>query len=539
MIKHRYWLLFWAIFSITAVIGLAGIGGDDPMRYIGIAKIMLETHQYLVPHWHGHVYTDKPPLLFWSFVAGWQLFGFNQWWPQLVMMIVSGVSVWLTYSITQALWPERKDMQFLAPFILIGTYFWLWASRMIEVDTLMVLFVLLALRALIMARRGQRAGWWIYVLAVGLAGMTKGPIMFVFTALPALLLPHWQLENDAPKPRRWYWTLLLTTLVGISLTLLWAIPAAIKGGSTYAHAIFIGQIAHRTHFNQQGLRLFYYIKLLPLYLAPWVIYPPLWIGMFRSKRPYSTGTKLCWVIVLFSMLIFALFAEKEPHYIYPQFPFYALLIAAAIAGYVREGGAARFWYQWPFGLALLGIGLVLLIAPEYIGLYGQKAIIRAYLLTEISNYWYFLLIAAGLSLLLIPLRSIFAQVVLLALSMVVLQCFINVAIIPTFRSYYISPQKLINTLTTEIQKGTELAYYGPLYKKPIKHLIAQYHIPQVLKNHLQVWKKNHPHALLMTNDTHIFITHYRKHKPFAWFYTGRTRIMTVWWSNQLTLHKTH
>jgi len=61
-------------FAVAAVIFFSNLGGwdlwnpDEP-RYAQVAREMIETGSYALPHINGVIYPDKPPLFFWM-IAG-------------------------------------------------------------------------------------------------------------------------------------------------------------------------------------------------------------------------------------------------------------------------------------------------------------------------------------------------------------------------------------------------------------------------------------------------------------------------------------
>ena len=69
-----------AFMLLCGSIFLVNLGGwdlwnpDEP-RYAEVAREMMETGDYLVPHLNGVVYPDKPPFFFWLIVFASKPFG--------------------------------------------------------------------------------------------------------------------------------------------------------------------------------------------------------------------------------------------------------------------------------------------------------------------------------------------------------------------------------------------------------------------------------------------------------------------------------
>ena len=91
----------------------------------------------------------------------------------------------------------------------------------------------------------KKQGWLVLGITAGIAMLAKGPVTLLFTVMPAVLAPFWLRQHHNMAWSYWYGRLFLTTLLAAMIILAWAIPAAVHGGSAYAHAIFIGQSVSR------------------------------------------------------------------------------------------------------------------------------------------------------------------------------------------------------------------------------------------------------------------------------------------------------
>ena len=525
---HSSWVAYWVLLSIATVVGLAGFGGFDAYRLVAIAHTMLNQHEYLLPHWQSHLYAQKPPLLFWLFIAGWKITGFNYWWPQLLVMLVGAGSMFMTVRITQQLWPSRLGLHQLVPIVLMGMYFWLWSAKQVDVDALVVFFMLAAVSALISARSGNHRAWVWYALAVGLAGMAKGPVIFVFILPPLFFLPRWQLhETHPPSCENWYRHALLATALGVALTLCWAIPAAIEGGQAYARSIFYGQIIHRQHSHNE-YDFLYYVKRLPFDMLPWVIYAPVWYGISRHFHVQLTDrSRLIWSIIITALLVFSIFGQKEPHYIYPILPFLAVAIALAIREYALHKPQIKLWFQWPLAVMFIILGLTLFLLPHVQSLLSINGAIRGYFLLHVPIVWPFALLLVGLVLACYCPASLLQQVSLLAIGMLVFQLFINMAVIPNYMKFYLNPTDTLIYLDQAVKEKTPVALYA-VKDKEFLAIAKHANLPLLRENSISAWRYQHPTGLLITESKLYFVKHYQHIKPVIWFYSGRTKVIAVW-----------
>ncbi len=71
-------------------------------RYAEIPRQMLAEGHLLIPTLHGQAYLDKPPLLYWSVMASYRLFGVHDWSARLVPGLAGVLTVLCSY-----LWSRR------------------------------------------------------------------------------------------------------------------------------------------------------------------------------------------------------------------------------------------------------------------------------------------------------------------------------------------------------------------------------------------------------------------------------------------------
>jgi 4-amino-4-deoxy-L-arabinose transferase-like glycosyltransferase len=330
----------------------------DETRYISVAWEMWLRGDFLVPFKNGAPYSHKPPLLMWLCQMGWSLFGVNEWWPRLVSPLVSVASLFLAARLARRLWPERDGIDGAAVLILASSLLWTIFSTSLMFDTLLAFFTLVGVHGTLTAVEGERGRGiaWLGV-AIGLGVLTKGPVILLHLLPPALLAPWW-----APglKKARWFATVLLAILLGAAIALAWAIPAALAGGDEYARAIFIGQTANRVVDSFAHRRpLWWYLPLLPLLVLPWLFWPGLWRALgvsFRHNRDRGLRFCVAWALPVF--VAFCLISGKQPHYLIPLCPAFALIAARAIADEDRVKG---IWLP-VLCVMLLGAALVALAA---------------------------------------------------------------------------------------------------------------------------------------------------------------------------------
>jgi 4-amino-4-deoxy-L-arabinose transferase-like glycosyltransferase len=350
----------WVLLVTTALF-LRPLLPIDETRYASVAWEMWRRGDLLVPHLNGLPYSDKPPLLFWLFNLGWWVFGVNDGWPRIVPSLFALANLFLTAALARRLWPDRPAVARAAPWVLLGCLLWSVYTSMVMFDMLVAFCVLLALLGLEGARRRGGVLPWLQVgSALGLGILAKGPVVFLVPAGVALLAPWWGRDAGrwrGARGRRWALGFAGAVVLGATIALAWALPAARAGGSDYAQAILFSQteerLVHSVSHRRPG---WWYLALLPAMLFPYSLWPPLWKAVSRLRpRAADPGERLALAWLLPGLLVFSLISGKQPHYLLPLLPAFALLAARWLDGAAPE---VRRWQRLPPLAGLLGIGLV-------------------------------------------------------------------------------------------------------------------------------------------------------------------------------------
>jgi 4-amino-4-deoxy-L-arabinose transferase-like glycosyltransferase len=308
----------------------------DETRYLAVAWEMWRTGEFLVPHINGETYSHKPPLLFWLMHAGWSVTGVNDWWPRLLPFLFLTANALLVRRLGRLLWEGETGRRIgtLAAGMFMGSLYVFLFGSVIMFDLLLLAWVLLGWIALLMVHRGSSVarGTGLFGLAIGLGILAKGPVVLLFTLLPAFGAAHWS-GRTRGRTGAVAATAALGTLLGAAIALAWAIPAGIHGGQEYRDAIFWGQTAGRVADSFAHARpVYWYLPILPAMLLPWPFLPSTWRGWKRPdgqpRGPRSDAWRfLAWATLpVFAFL--CLMSGKQPHYLLPVCATLATVVAA-------------------------------------------------------------------------------------------------------------------------------------------------------------------------------------------------------------------
>ncbi|TPQ27089.1 ArnT family glycosyltransferase [Methylomonas koyamae] len=355
--------LLWLLLSIS-VFFRAPIPIDET-RYLSVAWEMWLRSDFLVPYLNGHTYSHKPPLLFWLIQLGWGLFGVNDWWPRLVGPLAALGNLLLVRCLAATLWPEQREAAALAPWVLAGTLLWTLFATSTMFDILLTDCVMLGMLGLLIVANGRvRKGWLYFGLAIGLGLLTKGPVIFLHLLPTALFVRFWHTDAKA-LGAAWWAGLLAAVLLGASLALAWALPAAQAGGQEYADAILWHQTADRTVGTKIHTRpFFWYLQFLPLLLFPWLFWPRLWAGL-RQGLNGDNGLKFSAIWLVSVFVLFSALPSKQLHYLIPMLPAFALVTARVLS---RKRLACSIAAESVLPVLFALIGIFLMILPQVPGL---------------------------------------------------------------------------------------------------------------------------------------------------------------------------
>ena len=385
-LPQKWGLLALTLFTFFLLLGSRSLNEPDEGRYSEIAREMVETGNWLVPHLWYLPHLDKPPMTYWLVAASMRLFGQNEWTARLPVALAGVSGVWAVFLLGCSLGGRRAG--FWSAVILQSSLIYFAMARMLTPDIIVTQFVVWAMYFFwrswlcLVGRDYWRAeaqgdieirlagtlappnrNFWVWHLAgwlaVALGFLTKGPIALAIplVALAALLIFR-RREVSA-------WRIVFAGLIaGFALFLLLAAPwflAVFQRVPESAHYMILGQAAGHllgtTIKNRPG-NPFYFFGILAAGLLPWTFLLG-WLWRWKTsntafRTPRFALTKDGWLLLnVWAIFTFALFSfshAKLPAYILPIFPALAMMLALRFFGEGRAGESAPRWV-WRICLA--------------------------------------------------------------------------------------------------------------------------------------------------------------------------------------------
>lgn len=363
---------------IAAIVLAAGIGLRDPWpadepRFALIAKDMVESGSWLLPHVGGVLYPDKPPLFFWLIAALYAVTGSIRVAFLLPGMLAGLGVLALVTDLGRRLWNPVTGIW--CGITLLAIFQFPYQMKMGQIDGLLCLWTTLGVygftRHLLL---GPDWRWYgIAGLAAGLGVITKGVgILPYLIFLPYLLAVRkdWPLPEMTWRDSRW----LIAPLATVAVIAAWLVPMMIATSGNpealaYRNDILFHQTVTRYAQSWGHIKPAWYLFTnaipwlwMPIsLLLPWLI--PSW---WRDIRQRHTGVLLLGGWILLVLVFFSLTAGKRSLYIFPAVPALALVAGYHTRRLLHRIGVQRLLVAIPivFGVVLINLATFALMNPH-------------------------------------------------------------------------------------------------------------------------------------------------------------------------------
>ena len=314
-------------------LGSYGLWEPDEARYAEIAREMLSTGNFILPHLDYVLYIEKPPLLYWTTSLAFHFLGTNEFAARLVPALSALAGVAATYWFGRRVFDHRRAI--LAAAILTVCPLYATMAQVLTTDMLLTALISVAFFAcFVQWREGGR--WWLAAyVAAAFAVLTKGPVGVVLPGLAGVLFLWRQgdLRNGLRKLHP-----LAGLLVVVALALPWFAIMIVKVPGFF-HFYIIGEHFRRAFVStySHGEPLYFYLPVILLGLAPWSICLPLLV----SEGTRGPARSFCAITAATVLVLFSVASAKLIPYILPALPPLALLLADSIRCAVSNHGAQR------------------------------------------------------------------------------------------------------------------------------------------------------------------------------------------------------
>lgn len=292
------------IFSISILFFSLGIN-KFPLRnwdeawYAQVIKDMVSgKYGYLMPHWNGEYFFDKPPLYFWLNLPVVEIFGLGEWQLRLVSVILTSFSSLLIYKISQKLVSNWIALTSSLVFLILGQ-----VKERLSAGNLDGLLVFLILLSIYLAQKATRSNRFIipFMISWGLIALAKSWLYF-------LIFPLFSFPFVDPK---FYFQNLKYLPVAITIAFSWYLLGAISFGKPFIN---------------------WYLLYNGAFGVP-RIYPELFVTLFRDNigiLPLIFFSKKILFVCLSYIFLLMFYQESFGWYLLPIYPLLAIAFGIAL-----------------------------------------------------------------------------------------------------------------------------------------------------------------------------------------------------------------
>jgi 4-amino-4-deoxy-L-arabinose transferase-like glycosyltransferase len=161
-VRNQLWILLAAGCIFFTSLGTAALWDEDETWHASCAREMLERNDWVVPMFNGKLFPEKPPLMFWTMMAGFQLFGVSELGARFFSAVFGAAAALVTYHLGRKLFDDR--VAFWGGLITATSIIFTVSARAATVDAALVLLTTAAVWCFVMIReegrgeRGEKAG---------------------------------------------------------------------------------------------------------------------------------------------------------------------------------------------------------------------------------------------------------------------------------------------------------------------------------------------------------------------------------------------
>jgi 4-amino-4-deoxy-L-arabinose transferase-like glycosyltransferase len=357
-----YILLALSLLFFVPKLGMPLLDPDEGL-YAEIAREMLTSGDWVIPHVNGLPYLEKPPLYFWLTALTFQLFGPSEWATRLWSAISALGTVLLTWRIGRRLYGAPAGlMAGVVVATVVGNALYV---RRASTDQLFVFCLALAMYGFLRdAERPDRgrARFLLFYLGAALGVLAKGFIGVVFPVL-IVGLGLAAVRRSGPRssvPLGWReLNLVRGTALFAVIAVPWHALVAWRSPMLFNFYVVDNHLlrfldARRYVEDDVPSTTLAFLVASFLWAFPWSVFTLARREPDRSPRGRWRPVVVIWLVAVVGL--FALSRFKHEYYALPAFPALAVLVGAAWASGRDVGrwlviglvgcGAVGLWALW-------------------------------------------------------------------------------------------------------------------------------------------------------------------------------------------------
>lgn len=365
-----------AVVLLAGLVYLVGNGSvalwdrDEP-RYAQSSRQMVQSGDWVVPRLYDEPRTAKPPLIYWLQASSMTVLGDTAFAARLPSAVAMALTLALFGMAVRAIVGPRRAAW--AVLVLASSVMVLISAKASTTDSVLLLWITTSQICLYAIWRGRGIWpvWLAFAIAVGLGGLTKGPVILGVLAmtlvalwLSGLTVPRQARARNAaggsasPASTLVKCGVAVVIVAAIVTPWLYLVQQRSPGfvGTSVTHDV-MRRVAQPLE-GHKGPPGYHAAAIWPFFL-PWSLLLPLAVAL-GWKRRHLPPLRFALAASLGPWLMFEIVRTKLPHYMLPTYPWLALLVADAIVRCLR--GQHRDLAKRGFLIAFTMLGAILVLA---------------------------------------------------------------------------------------------------------------------------------------------------------------------------------
>jgi 4-amino-4-deoxy-L-arabinose transferase-like glycosyltransferase len=337
--QNRMVVVFFLVSGLVLSYNLWGksLENHGYVRYAEIAREMIRSGEWVVPHYNGEVYIEKPPLLFWLMAIPSWCYGSV---TPLIARLPSAVSAWAVVMVL-FLWGRRVygsvQSGLISGGLCLMSFQFFFEARNPKTDMLFCLMIVLSLyffyRGYDTDRRKSYVFYGLSFFSMGLGTLTKGPVGLV---IPILIVAAFLLKERQIKILVSGEFLIGYVVLAVTV-LLWAALFVYKVGWEESIAL----VKSTGVMTRRAPIYFYFQKICGQFFPVSLTLPFLFVHLWRKRGerlPSGEFFLLLWFVLLFVLL--TLYNFRASRYLLPVLPPLALMAGGMLQKQFRHVAVA-------------------------------------------------------------------------------------------------------------------------------------------------------------------------------------------------------
>ena len=270
-------LILTAVCFLVFFLNLGGwdLWDPDEPRYAEVAREMLISGNWTLPHLNGEIYFHKPPFFFWLIALSTKVWGeISSFAARFPSALFASLTVFLTYWFGKKIFNRRAGL--ISALILATNVEFVWLARRANIDATLTFFTTLTIISFYLAIRHPNRRFLLYFigfLSMGVGFLTKPQVACIVPGLTIIIFIIATRESHVFKEKK----LFLSFIAFLLPVFAWLAAAYYLGGNEYLKqllyhkttAIFFEKVSHPKPF-------YYYLKNFPFDFFP---------GLFFCQEP--------------------------------------------------------------------------------------------------------------------------------------------------------------------------------------------------------------------------------------------------------------